>query len=91
MDRSSPEPIEIFSYFYPAQPNLPITILTQISRIKKLVFFLKNHTQLKFNSLLDAVACDYPEAKTRFSVRYHLISYFNNTRLNILTLNKERR
>lgn len=90
-DRPMPEPIEIFSYFYPAQPNLPITIVTQITRVKKLVLFLKKHTQLKFNSLIDAVACDYPEAKTRFLVHYHLISYFNNTRLNVLTVNKERR
>lgn len=90
-DRPSPEPIEIFSYFYPAQPNLPITVLSQISKVKNLVFFLKYHTQFKFNSLLDAFACDHPEANNRFSLRYSLFSYFNNARLNLITLNHERK
>lgn len=89
IDRPSPEPIEILSYFYPAQPNLPITVLSQISKVKNLVFFLKYHTQFKFNSLLDAFACDYPEANNRFSLRYSLFSYFNNARLNLITVNNE--
>lgn len=47
--------------------------------------FLKQHSLMQFSQLIDIAVSDVPGKKNRFSVCYLLLSYFYNTRINIVT------
>ena len=55
-------------------------------KIKKVLFFLRNHTQCQYKLLLDMCSIDYPEKKKRFEIVYNLLSITYNVRITVTTL-----
>jgi NADH:ubiquinone oxidoreductase subunit C len=53
--------------------------------VKKLAYFLKNHTNMQFRQLLDILGVDYVGRHTRFEVVYSFLSLRYNIRLLIKT------
>jgi NADH:ubiquinone oxidoreductase subunit C len=51
----------------------------------KFLFFLKMHSQMLVEQLVDLSAIDFQEKKFRFEVYYHLLSVKNNFRLLVTT------
>ena len=63
--------------------NNDLTIYTSADNIEKLLKFLKDDTQCRFEILLDICGVDYPEREFRFEVVYHLLSISNNQRVRV--------
>tara|TARA_Y100001934_G_C12374419_1_gene788355 strand:+ start:84 stop:692 length:609 start_codon:yes stop_codon:yes gene_type:complete len=63
--------------------NNDLTIYTSADNIEKLLKFLKDDTQCRFEILLDVCGVDYPEREFRFEVVYHLLSISNNQRVRV--------
>jgi len=63
--------------------NEHITIYTENEQLVPLISFLKYHTFLKFNQLVDITAVDYPEQEKRFQLVYQLLSIENNLRITV--------
>lgn len=59
--------------------ELSITVKT--SEIKKVLFYLRDHTYSKYEVLIDIVGVDYPSRKDRFEVIYLLLSVRYNSRI----------
>lgn len=56
---------------------------TKANRIKDLIFYLKNHSNCKYQQLVDICGVDYPGRKDRFEIIYNLLSVTFNTRIRI--------
>ena len=65
--------------------NNEITIYVNSSDMLKVVFFIKKHTTIKVDQLLDITAIDFPQRKNRFEVVYQYISIKYNNRICIST------
>lgn len=65
--------------------NNDIIFVVKSNRIKKILFFLKNHTNCQFKCLVEILAIDYPTRKVRFEVIYCLLSLDFNSRVRIKT------
>jgi NADH/F420H2 dehydrogenase subunit C len=49
--------------------------------LKKVLFFLKLHTNSQYKLLLDIYSVDYPQKKSRFEITYMLLSVLYNSRI----------
>lgn len=49
----------------------------------RVLMFLKEDPETRFQSLMDISGADYPERVSRFDVVYHLLSYTNNFRIRV--------
>lgn len=58
-----------------------ITLNIKKSDISKVTFFLKKHSNLRFESLMDLTCIDYPGRLKRFEVLYNFLSFLLNKRI----------
>lgn len=65
--------------------NGELIIKVPSSKIEKILFFLKKHTNSQYYILSDLCAVDYPEKKNRFELVYNLLSINYNSRITITT------
>jgi len=63
--------------------NNELIIKISPKKIKRVLIFLKNHTQCQFKVLVDMCGVDYPEKKNRFEVVYNLLSISYNSRITV--------
>ena len=63
--------------------NNELIIKISPKKIKRVLTFLKNHTQCQFKVLVDMCGVDYPEKKNRFEVIYNLLSISYNSRITV--------
>lgn len=63
--------------------NNELIIKISPKKIKRVLTFLKNHTQCQFKVLVDMCGVDYPEKKNRFEVVYNLLSISYNSRITV--------
>lgn len=63
--------------------NYELEVTINLNGLLPTLFFLKNHTNAKFNILTDIIALDFPGKKKRFLVIYHLLSIHYNCRLSV--------
>lgn len=59
--------------------ELNITVKTK--DLKKVLFYLRDHTYSKYEVLIDIVGVDYPSRKERFEINYLLLSVRYNARI----------
>jgi NADH/F420H2 dehydrogenase subunit C len=64
--------------------NGELIIKVPHKKIKKILSFLKNHTQSQYKVLSDICAVDYPWKKNRFEVIYNILSIAFNSRLTLI-------
>lgn len=62
-----------------------MTIIVKSEYLKETLYFLKNHTNAQFKSLMEITAVDYPEKNKRFEVVYMLLSVKYNSRTVVKT------
>lgn len=70
----------------PAQSSLLYqepTIFTSPEHLVPLCYFLRDHVNLQFKTMVDITAVDFPERGARFEVVYHLLSPRWNNRIRI--------
>jgi len=60
-----------------------LTMVVQASAIQRVIRFLRDSSNCRFEQLIDVCGVDYPERDRRFEVVYHLLSYSNNLRIRI--------
>ena len=60
-----------------------LTLLAPRDGIVKLLTFLRDDSQCRFETLVDICACDYPIEAERFEVVYHLLSMRLNQRIRV--------
>ena len=60
-----------------------LTLRVQRDAIVKLLTFLRDDSQCRFETLVDICACDYPMEAERFEVVYHLLSMRLNQRIRV--------
>jgi len=60
-----------------------LTIAAPRDGIVKLLTFLRDDSQCRFETLVDICACDYPTEAERFEVVYHLLSMRLNQRIRV--------
>jgi NADH-quinone oxidoreductase subunit C len=60
-----------------------ITVLAAREEIVKLLTFLRDDSQCRFETLVDICACDYPTETERFEVVYHMLSMRLNQRIRV--------
>lgn len=70
--------------------DFELEITVHKNKLTNLMYFLKNHTNSKFQILTDIIAYDVPGKKERFRVLYHLLSIHYNTRIRIITSTNEK-
>ena len=63
--------------------NGELIIKVPQNKIKKILNFLKNHTQSQYKILSDICALDYPWKKNRFEIVYNILSISYNSRLTL--------
>lgn len=66
-----------------------IRIKTSKNKLISLILFLKNHSLMKYNCLIDIVVIDKPGSLYRFNVNYVLLSPQFNTRIIVTTFANE--
>jgi NADH-quinone oxidoreductase subunit C len=69
------------------KPGTSPTVIIEIASVNlnQVISFLKRNQQLRFDSLLDLWALDYPSALNRFEINYLLLSVTNQIRVIIRT------
>lgn len=60
-----------------------LTIAAPRDGIVKLLTFLRDDSQCRFETLVDVCACDYPTEAERFEVVYHMLSMRLNQRIRV--------
>jgi NADH-quinone oxidoreductase subunit C len=60
-----------------------LTVTATRDGIVKLLTFLRDDSQCRFETLVDICACDYPTASERFEVVYHMLSMRLNQRIRV--------
>jgi NADH/F420H2 dehydrogenase subunit C len=63
--------------------NYELKVTLKSKGLLQTMFFLKNHTNAKFELLTDIVAVDFPGKTKRFQVIYNLLSIHYNCRLQV--------
>jgi NADH-quinone oxidoreductase subunit C len=63
--------------------NGELTLTAPRDGIVKLLAFLRDDSQCRFETLVDICACDYPTEPERFEVVYHMLSMRLNQRIRI--------
>ena len=63
--------------------NDELTVIAQRDGIVKLLTFLRDDSQCRFETLVDICGADYPTDKERFEVVYHLLSMRLNQRIRV--------
>ncbi|MDP3737586.1 MAG: NADH-quinone oxidoreductase subunit C [Hyphomonadaceae bacterium] len=63
--------------------NGELTIKAPRDGIVKLLTFLRDDSQCRFETLVDVCACDYPTEVERFEVVYHMLSMRLNQRIRV--------
>ena len=61
-----------------------LVIKTKAQNITKLLKFLKNHTNSRYQILSDLCAVDFPQKKRRFEIVYNLLSIDFNSRITVI-------
>lgn len=69
--------------------NYELQIFIDSKGLLQFLFFLKNHTNSKFESLVEIAASDHPGKKQRFRLVYNLLSTHYNARIQVVTFVKE--
>ena len=69
--------------------NDEITITIDSKYIKVISLYLKNHSNLRYESLIDITCVDYLNRSFRFDIVYNFLSYKLNHRLRIKTFSSE--
>ena len=60
-----------------------LTLLAHAEQIVKILTFLRDDSQCRFETLIDICGADYPGRARRFDVVYHLLSMRENKRIRI--------
>ena len=60
-----------------------LTVTTDLVNLVKLVRLLQNDESMRFSTLVDITAVDYPGRRKRFDVVYHFLSMYNNHRIRV--------
>jgi len=60
-----------------------LTVTATLNGIVDFIAFLKTDNTMKFSTLVDITAVDYPTRERRFDVVYHLLSMYRNHRVRI--------
>lgn len=60
-----------------------LTLVVPPAEIPAFLEFLRNDPSLRFTTLVDVTAVDWPEREKRFEVVYHLLSMPNNARIRV--------
>lgn len=60
-----------------------LVVAVKPSLIVELVEFLRNNSAMKFSTLVDITAVDYPNRVKRFDVVYHFLSMYTNCRIRL--------
>jgi NADH-quinone oxidoreductase subunit C len=55
----------------------------KLDQIPRVVEFLKSNSAMKFSTLIDITAVDYPSRPVRFEMVYHFLSMYTNTRIRL--------
>ena len=66
-----------------------LTVSAPLPRIVEALRFLRDHSDYRFEVLVDLTAVDYPERTQRFDVVYHLLSMSKNRRLRVKVVTDE--
>ncbi len=60
-----------------------LTFSIHVDQLIRVLMFLKEDPETRFQSLMDISGVDYPERTSRFDIVYHLLSYTNNFRVRV--------
>lgn len=60
-----------------------LTVVTTLAQLPKLVRFLQSDENMRFSTLVDITAVDWPGRRKRFDVVYHLLSMYRNHRIRL--------
>tara|TARA_R110002124_G_scaffold25777_9_gene92993 strand:+ start:1645 stop:2253 length:609 start_codon:yes stop_codon:yes gene_type:complete len=60
-----------------------LVLNVKLDKIPKVVEFLKSNSGMKFSTLIDITAVDYPSRGNRFEMVYHFLSMYTNTRIRL--------
>ncbi len=60
-----------------------LVLNVKLDKIPKVVEFLKSNSAMKFSTLIDITAVDYPSRTKRFEMVYHFLSMYTNTRIRL--------
>lgn len=73
--------LPIYSFNTVKDNNLILTV--PLKKKNNILFFLKKHSNTRFDILTDIIGIDYPNKKKRFKIIYNLLSILYNVRLYI--------
>ncbi|MCC5992752.1 MAG: NADH-quinone oxidoreductase subunit C [Rhodobacteraceae bacterium] len=60
-----------------------LTVTTTLTELPKLVRFLQTDESMRFSTLVDITAVDYPGRRKRFELVYHFLSMYRNHRIRV--------
>lgn len=60
-----------------------LVLTVHADKIPELVEFLRGNSAMKFSTLIDITAVDYPTRATRFEIVYHFLSMYTNQRIRL--------
>ena len=60
-----------------------LVLNVKLDKITKVVEFLKTNSAMKFSTLVDITAIDYPSRQNRFEMVYHFLSMYMNLRIRL--------
>ena len=60
-----------------------LVVHVQAAQLPDIVELLKSHPQMRFSTLVDITAVDYPGRAQRFDMVYHFLSMYTNTRIRL--------
>ena len=79
----------LFPYSYGLFLKGSLWVYVPFNKVSHFITFLKKHSLLKFDILMDIFCVDYPLKKKRFELVYHFLSIVYNYRLNVMLLLSE--
>ena len=60
-----------------------LVLNVKLEKIVTVVEFLKTNSAMRFSTLIDITAIDYPSRKNRFEMVYHFLSMYTNMRIRL--------
>lgn len=60
-----------------------LTVTTTLAQLTKLVRFLQGDENMRFSTLIDITAVDWPGRRKRFDMVYHFLSMYRNHRIRL--------
>jgi len=60
-----------------------LVLNVKLDKITKVAEFLKTNSAMKFSTLVDITAIDYPSRENRFEMVYHFLSMYMNLRIRL--------